>query len=88
MQEMKNKVEMLHESIEKDFKNSSVLLDSLQGREVNHKSLMIFIEKQLEYYEKERGIFNEICEHSEEVMQVCFFEKSLVFSYNFQTHVK
>ncbi|EFO27352.1 hypothetical protein LOAG_01122 [Loa loa] len=34
LQEMRNRIEMLHETVQKDFKNSSALLCSLQGREV------------------------------------------------------
>ncbi|VBB27926.1 unnamed protein product [Acanthocheilonema viteae] len=69
MQEMRNKIEMLHGSIEKDFKNSSALLDSFQGGEAKHKSLRDSIKKQLGHYKKERDIFKEICEHSEDVIQ-------------------
>ncbi|KAK6106717.1 hypothetical protein QQG55_25335 [Brugia pahangi] len=59
MQEMSNKIKILHESVEKDFKNLNVLLDSFQGREA----------KQLEHSEKEANTFKQICEHGEEIMQ-------------------
>lgn len=73
---MKNEIGMLHESIGKDFKNSSMLLDSLQSREDKHKNLVDSIKKQLKQSEKERDVFKEICERGEEVVQVCFFMKS------------
>lgn len=76
MQEMSNKIGMLHKSIENDFKNSNTLLDSLQDREAKHRSQMDSIKNQLEHYERERDIFKKMCEHDKEVMQVCFFEKS------------
>ncbi|CAG9533649.1 unnamed protein product [Cercopithifilaria johnstoni] len=68
IQEIRNKIGMLHDSIEEGLKNSSALLDSLQSREANHESLMDSIKKQLGHYEKEKDVFKEICEHSEEVM--------------------
>ncbi|VDK84018.1 unnamed protein product [Litomosoides sigmodontis] len=69
VQEMKNEIGILHESMGKDFKNSSTLLDSLQNREDRHEKLMDSIKKQLEQYEKGRDVFKEICERGEAVVQ-------------------
>ncbi|VDM07978.1 unnamed protein product [Wuchereria bancrofti] len=68
MQEMSNKMKILHESVEKDFKNLSVLLDSFQGREA----------KQLGHNERETDTFKQICEHGEEIIQACFFREFLI----------
>ncbi|VDK66699.1 unnamed protein product [Onchocerca ochengi] len=72
MQKMSNKIEMLHESIEK---NSNALLNNLQAvdtikdQEVKHKTLMDSIKNQLRDYEREKDNFKEMREHGEEMKE-------------------
>ncbi|MCP9260854.1 hypothetical protein DINM_004262 [Dirofilaria immitis] len=72
MQKVNDKIEMLHESI---GKNLNAILDNLQAddaiknQEAKHRSLVDSIKNHLDDYKRERDGFNEICGHSEEMMQ-------------------